>query len=308
MLHAHPDLALPRETRFLLETYRDRQRFGDLRVEANRGALAEWIVRNPQATQFRRLGLDADAAVQRLSCAPPTIGSVVGTAFQLFAARHGTHRWGDKRPMYVLHLPSIFSMFPDAQFINVVRDPRGAVASMKKLGWYGGDVRTAVELWLRSMRSARRAARRYRPDQFRELRYEDLVTRPVEALAGLCRFLGLPPDHIDRMVSFHEGVDVPVNRYHWRVSQPLTDEPLRGWMEVLTPSEVALVEAEAGALMERYGYESAGARVSGQRPAHKAKRAKRAETPSQSYPYPVAARLTTAQRRRHALERVVGRM
>jgi hypothetical protein len=43
-------------------------------------------------------------------------------------------RWGDKRPMHARYLDAVFSFFPDTQFVNIVRDPRAAVASMRKLG------------------------------------------------------------------------------------------------------------------------------------------------------------------------------
>nr|WP_269082882.1 hypothetical protein [Allosalinactinospora lopnorensis] len=44
MLHAHPRIAIPPETRFLLDMYWHRREFGDLREAANRRALAERIV------------------------------------------------------------------------------------------------------------------------------------------------------------------------------------------------------------------------------------------------------------------------
>src|SRR5690348_11712137 len=42
MLHAHPRIAVPPETRWLRATYQRRRAFGDLRVEANRHKLASF--------------------------------------------------------------------------------------------------------------------------------------------------------------------------------------------------------------------------------------------------------------------------
>jgi hypothetical protein len=36
--------------------------------------------------------------------------------------------------MHARYLDAVFSFFPDTQFVNIVRDPRAAVASMRKLG------------------------------------------------------------------------------------------------------------------------------------------------------------------------------
>ena len=38
----------------------------------------------------------------------------------------------------------LFAMFPDAQYINVVRDPRGAVASQIPMGWDAPEVALAA--------------------------------------------------------------------------------------------------------------------------------------------------------------------
>src|SRR6187551_3800317 len=71
MLHAHPELAIPRETRFVLESWGRRRKFGDLREEANRRRLARWIFMR-EKTDANRLGLDPEAAVERLVAAAPT--------------------------------------------------------------------------------------------------------------------------------------------------------------------------------------------------------------------------------------------
>lgn len=322
MLNAHPDLALPRETRFVLEAYRDRHTFGDLRVADNRRRLATWLL-DTRKTQFGRLGLAPDDAMSALCNAPPTLGSVIGTAFRMFADRSDKPRWGDKRPMYVQALPVIYEMFPDAQFIVIVRDPRGVVASLKKLGWppqvvRKGTVEGAVQRWLASVRSGRQGVRRYRADQILEIRYEDLVTDPTGVLAHLCRFLRLPQSGIDSMLQFHRGgTDIPDkqrSRYHPNVARPVTDDAVRSWTDVLTPVEVAIIERAAGREMARYGYEPHRDRATLTDDLHDrymnlrhAATALRGAAPSSNGDgYPLAARLTSAQRRRYAILRRVG--
>lgn len=310
MLNNHPELAMPRESRFLLETWRRRANFGDLAVRNNRRKLARWIFTR-KAARPGRVGVDRDEGIARLIAAPPTVGSLLGTCFQLYAEQYGKERWGDKRPMYIQHLDAIFAMFPDAQFVNVVRDPRGAVASMRKLDWYGGSVVPAAELWERSQRAADAWRKRLASDQFLEIRYEELVTRPSETLKEISSFLELSADGIEDMLSYYEENDVPEGSvYHWRVHQPVTETSLRRWEEELSPEEVALVESVNGKRMRRYGYEpvSAGAappaemrRELRQRRSRMAKkrwqRTWRETKLRVTYRHPVAARLTTGQRR-----------
>jgi LPS sulfotransferase NodH len=321
MLNAHPVLALPRETHFVVESYRRRATFGDLRDPDSRRRLAEWIVTRKR-TQFDRLELPRDKAISALSNAPPTVGSVVGTALKLFAERFDKPRWGDKRPRYVQELPAILDMFPDAQFVAIVRDPRSVVASIKKLGWldswYDGTVAGAVDRWLYSVRAGRQALRRHRDDQFLEIRYEDLVDDPASVLRHMCTFLGLSHDGLDAMLQFHRGdTDIPTpqrSRYHPKLMQPVTDAALQSWNSVLTLEEVAFIEQTTSREMAHYGYERRRNGVAipdelfdsyanfrqrwkalpglGRQRAHD--------------DHPVAARLTTAQIRRHAVLRRLG--
>src|SRR3954470_13172883 len=95
MLHAHPRIAIPPETRFVLAAYRERRTFGDLAVPAHRRALARWIT-DPRETRFGGLGLDAYDVVEAIAAGPGALGSALATVFQRCAARFGKPRWGDK--------------------------------------------------------------------------------------------------------------------------------------------------------------------------------------------------------------------
>lgn len=312
MLNTHPDLAVPRETRFLMESFNRRVKWGDLRVEANRRKAVDFIVNRDDAW-FGRFDVDKDMATQRLMAAPPTLGSLIGTAFQLYAERNGKRRWGDKRPTLVLILPAIFAMFPDAQFVNIVRDPRAASASMKKLGWYDGNIGGGVELWVNCVLAARRATQRYRPDQIYNVQYEELAREPAAVLGRISSFLHLDTAHLDKMLSFHENVDEPVSEYHNRLDQPVNEAPVEGWRQELSMEEIAFIERQASRWMAVYGYErvaSSNTEVSGRymdcyqertriRQRNKLGQTKRAL----QYRYPVAARITTGQQRRYYVTR-----
>lgn len=309
MLDAHPALALPRETRFLLETWERRRDFGDLTVPRNKRRLVEWIVKRKKKTQFGRLELEDDEAIQRLVEAPPTIGSVLGTCFAMYSAAQGASRWGDKRPKYVQHTSAMYDMFPDMCFIEIVRDPRACVASMKKLGWFGGAAAGGLELWNHSVTRGLRAQERYGPRRLMTIRYEDLVQDPEPVLTRICEFADLDTRHLAGMLAFHRDTDIPENRYHWRVSEPISQAPISSWQEGLDDAEVALIESQARGLMEKYGYEPS---LEDPKPPRtlvvdlfKRKLVRlKDELASLHLPYrqPTAARLTSAQRELAALD------
>jgi hypothetical protein len=309
MLNTHPDIAIPRETRFLpfvwehrlnwrnIDRKRARERFGRMVFES------DW-------TRFERLETPADVAVERLIEAPPTLGSLVGTCYVLYAEATGKKRWGDKRPMYARYLDSVFTFFPDAQYINLVRDPRASVASMRKLNWFDGDIVPGLELWVRSIKAVAPWRNVLHADQYLEVRYEDMAADPEATLARIADYLNLDRDSIPVMLTYHEHVDETATRYHARLNEPVSESSVRSWESVLSPDEIALVEHVSSKYMAEFGYEAA---VGGRKPPRSLLRAyrgrwrtvarQRAKVTVQVYrrlaahrKVPIAAKLTSGQR------------
>src|ERR1700722_20327611 len=71
-----------------------------------------------------------------------TIGTGADAYFEAFCRlngqQKGASRWGEKTPRHIFCLPDIFSAFPQAQVICMVRDPRAVVASYRDWNNMGG--------------------------------------------------------------------------------------------------------------------------------------------------------------------------
>jgi len=257
MLHAHPEHAVPaRETRFVLESWARRTRFGDQRKQRNRRRLARWIFLGKER-HAERLGLDPEEAMGRLIGAPPTLGSLLAECFAMFAEQHGKPRWGDKRPLYAVWIATIFALFPSAQFIHVVRDPRACAASLRRLKWYGGDIVPSLEYWEASLLAVDAMRPELAADQLLEVRYEDLVLEPAEALARVAGFLGSAADEdtVDQMLRYHELGEKRRGPYHRNLKRPLDASRVSGWSESLSKPEIAFIEEATLPLMDRWDYE-----------------------------------------------------
>ncbi len=256
MLHAHPRIAIPPETRFTLKAYDERRRFTDLDDPANMRKLAEWMTKGHN---FGDLGLDRDETIEEIVAGAPTIGSAVGAIFKAYARKHGKPRWGDKRPAYLLNLDVLMWMFPDAQIIHIIRDGRDCVASMKEADWFKGHIDKGISTWVRSMAVADRAARELPADQFYELYYEDLVANPESELRKLCDYLGeqYAPEMTEpaKVAAFA----VPERKvWHALTHGEVTTKRVGSWRERLTPQEIGLCERVMGRALRRRGYEVTG--------------------------------------------------
>lgn len=311
MVHAHPRLAMPPETRFLLKVWRDRDRFGDLSTREQRRALARACV--ARGTMVRDLGVGKRALRRRIKQAPPTLGSAFGAVFQAYAELHGKARWGDKRPAYFAEVDVLLRLFPDAQVVHVVRDGRAVVASLKRMRWWDGGSIGAMATWAQAEHCAWRDERRLPADTVHVLRYESLVEDPRRVLERLCAFLD--EDFDEAMLEPHRVSGVVPERKEWHqgLRSSVTLDRRAAWEDGLEPRELGLMETVLRRPLERRGYElsGAGARPSplqvarlvaalGTRHAAMRQRWAREAWDARRSPLPLAAELTTMQRARAA--------
>ncbi|WP_449066677.1 sulfotransferase family protein, partial [Planomonospora algeriensis] len=72
MLHAHPRIAVPPETRFMISAYQRRLYFGDFTAPVCRREFTEWLVGRRQS-RFHVLGLDAAEVTREIVDGPGTL-------------------------------------------------------------------------------------------------------------------------------------------------------------------------------------------------------------------------------------------
>ena len=260
MLSSHSRIAIPPETRFLLRVFRRRRQFGDLRETGNRRRLARAVVRK-KGTKFRQLGLDAEQVKKEIVSGPPTIGSALAVPYRLYAMDRGKARWGDKRPSYFRNVGAIRDLFPEAQIVHIVRDPRDCAGSLKRMRWWRHGTVGAVATWVHAVDCAAAARRTLPAGAFHELRYEDLVADPRPELERLCDFLG--EQFEEAMLFPHvEAAALPPRQragWHAETQGEVGNQRVGSYVGVLTPEEIALVASAAGSRMRAFGYDADGA-------------------------------------------------
>jgi hypothetical protein len=256
MLSSHSRIAIPPETRFLLPVFREHRAFGDLTVRRNRRRLARRIVRG-HGGLFSHLGLDRSRVVKEIVAGAPTVGSALAAPFRLYAQDRGKARWGNKRPGQVHNVAVIRALFPDAQLVHLVRDPRDCVASLARVSWWAGGTVAATATWVHAVDAAEAARRTLPTDAFHELRYEDLVSDPQAELERLCAFLGesfeeamLAPQAEAALLPARQRAD-----WHRETQREVGPRRIGSYSGVLTSQQVALVGSAAGTRMRRYGYD-----------------------------------------------------
>jgi len=118
------------------------------------------------------------------------IGAGLGA---LFSRHYEGKRWVDSTPASAIVMPQLAAMFPEAQFVHIVRDGRAAVSSMNSSGFdvrIAKDFKFACETWEHFVRAAHDFSGA-NPERCIELRQEEMSRDPEAALAPVLEFLGL---------------------------------------------------------------------------------------------------------------------
>jgi hypothetical protein len=256
MLHAHPRIAVPPENRHVLPAWERRADFGDMHSAANRRRLGEFIT---GTRSFRYMKLNKGAVLDAVVAAPPTLGSVLEAVMREFAAAHGKARWCDKRPAYLHYTDVILRLFPEAQFVHLIRDGRSCAASLKRVPWWRGGTRGATVQWASVIDHGRLLRRRMPADTWYELQYERLVADPKTELQRLCAYLG--EDFEPAMLAPQEKKKeiIPKRQvWHANTAGGPSEQRVAQWKDELEHSELQLFEWVARRQLRAYGYPVGG--------------------------------------------------
>lgn len=253
MLNARSDVAVAPETFFVRRFWMQRDRYGDLSIDANLNRLVDDLVAMPA---FAEMGLDPDDIREAAHQTQRKYGSVFGMLLEQFAAARGAEWVGEKTPDHVLHIPTLRRWFSEAKFVHLVRDPRAVVNSWRAVPWSSGYRWRDAEVWVEHVRAGREAEMRF-PAQVMSLHFEALVRSPAAELEEVCDFLDVRYD--DQMLAFHERetetVDVKREPWKERTTEPIDPEVADRWRGELSRSAQAQVEAVVASEMRHWDYE-----------------------------------------------------
>jgi hypothetical protein len=156
--------------------------------------------------------------------------------------------WGDKTPAYMGDLPLLATLYPQARFVHLVRDPRDCVLSTQE-AWGNTPLRTAQE-WADRVRRCRAGGASLGPSRYHELRYEDLVGDVRGRLAEVFDFLGVPVP-----ADSGQFLRVPENLGSARGAGRVMTGERQKWKQRMSPGLRRRIEEVAGDLLDVYGYE-----------------------------------------------------
>lgn len=160
----------------------------------------------------------------------------------------GKPRWGEKTPGHAFHVDLIHAVYPDAQFVHIIRHGQAVVRSLQNVSWSPRRIRWSVDRWRDSVTAARRSAVRLPSVQYVEIRYEALTRDPEAELRRLCHFLN--EEYDVGLLEFHRP-----ERNSWGMAQPpIKNGQLNDGYRALNLRERLVLHRRAGGLLRELGY------------------------------------------------------
>jgi hypothetical protein len=236
---------------------------GDLGImKHKKAAIEEWL----RSKAFRVSGLDAGSIEAKILTECHGASDFLRIIMDEIALKQGVDRWIDSTPTNAPHMLRIHEDFPDAQFVHIIRDPRDVALSLDKRAWSrplpwdkNRSLVAAGLYWEWIVRKGRKFGAMLAANYF-EVRYEELVQQPRQALMAIGDFLhhNLDYERIQRdsigsvkkpLTSFKE--DLQEGRF----------TPVGRWKNKFPPEQLAQFETLVGEYMQELGYSPSAKRV-----------------------------------------------
>ncbi len=167
------------------------------------------------------------------------------------ANREGKARWGLK---CLGAYDEYLAVFPDAAFVNIIRDGRDVLASTLREMKTERTVTQIANGWVSTHQRFREIMDR--PDvTATEVFYEELVQNPAPVIRGLCEVLGLPYssdllNHNKHAHSIYSASHLSLER----IRQPIDPSSIGRWRRELTTQQLDELLEIAGDMMRLLGY------------------------------------------------------
>jgi len=259
MLNKSSSLNVTLESGFLPELERKSQDYGDFASAKERWYFIRDL-QNFDATSstkafdiFKISEHEAEEAIRNV--APVDYAGAADAIFKADAVKMGAERWANKTPKYVLKIDKLAEMFPQGQFIHLVRDPRDVAASIVRAGW-ASTFREATQIWIEHLKAGREARRNLSDHRYFEVRYEDLVLNPIEEVKEVRKWAKLKLGK--ESLGFYEKSEKKVQNEHDDlfplINKPIDRSRAYAWHRELSDTNISDVEKISKKEMKEIGY------------------------------------------------------
>ena len=253
LLGAHPAIAAPPEMYFVLRIWKLADWYGDLSDDdALRRALHDTLHAPNDA--LAECGFDEESLFETMRTGNRSYAALLDAVMSDFTQRHGKARWSEKSPGQ--RAVDVFSLFPTAQVVHIVRDPRDVVSSSRETPWTTSGAHRLATAWRAFTSSNIHAGRAAGPTRFLQVHYEDLTAEPEATLRLVCTFLGeeFAPEMLSDVARRRPTLAPAAAPWQARALEEISTSSQGTWRARLSRVDRLQVAGVVAAYLEPLGY------------------------------------------------------
>lgn len=265
MLTSHPNLSIPTECGFLIHLYDKYKNF-----EGEEFEIVEFVNAVFDSRKFELWKLDFENTLSYVvNKKPRNYAELVASIYEFYAECYhpDAKRWGDKNNYFLNHILEIDKIFPNAQYIHIIRDGRDVACSYKDMEHLKGlkyapnlphGISEIANQWKMNISKIRESFDVLGWEKVIEIRYEDLTLNPQDILNKICDFLNIT--YSDEMLRFNENNKenelVPKEFDAWKSmnKEKLSSSRIQRWKDELTKEEILIFELKTTHILSKYNY------------------------------------------------------
>ena len=251
MLNAHSRIAIPHPPHVMRDMAPFAKAYGDLSDDGRFELMAKDMARLVNS-HFAPWPFNVNARELMENAPVRSLYGLYVALYEKYANEEGKARWGCKSTFMFKHIQEIRTVHLSPRFLHLVRDPRDVAASADQSIFSQYHPYLQAKLWKEEQARIEYLSR---ADVLR-VRYEDLVHSPEKELRRIMEFLGkeFEPSQLD-FFRGREAQSLSSLSASWKnCAAPVSAKSVGRYRDRLLDREIALVELEAGGLMEKYGY------------------------------------------------------
>lgn len=248
MIGAHTQCAAIPETHFFMDTLRHFHRYDIF----NATKFMESIKSHWRFQLWNFLFTNDLESLLSTSDSPSALLTDLIRSYLETEVRKPASFWVDHTPSNVEYLTTLFSIFPQAKAIHLVRDGRAVASSVIPLDWGPVNISTAASWWKGKIVYGLAAEAAF-PNRVLRIRYEDLLADPKIQLDRVQKFLHLP---IEDLSVKKPQFKIPkyTEDQHRLVGQPPDPKRADAWQLEMPSRAIETFEYLTGELLSYLGY------------------------------------------------------
>lgn len=253
ILNTHSQIAIPRESHFLMPFLRKKY----LKRSISGSALRSFGNFLSSKSDFQSTYVDGhynDFFSQFSHHEKLTLRELIDRIFSAYCRSEGKSIWGNKTPSFFRKIDILQTLFPDAKFIHIVRDGRDVFDSWRKMNPLNNNVAAVALDWRYKLSRIEKSFKNIPEENKITIRYEDLLENPEDTIKSVCSVIGIGYEKV--MLDFYKTSHKHTIPHHSElIFKPLNKENTNKWKKNLLPREVKIFNMLAGHYLKKYNYE-----------------------------------------------------